>query len=475
MAADRTDAPAETTPDWPTCRLYGSCQGVRVSGSDACVEHLSPDKLELFLRNLHPGADLDVRGTKLSESLLDKLLVAVRDSGGRPVLGDLQCEAAELTDAWFAGLRCTRTASFFKARFNGDAMFPGVSFDGAASFNEAWFGGDVNFEEAQFREFAAFVGAEFANARSLGPMLAGELDLRGARFSGSVDIDADTLRVTCDEARFEDGVSLTVRYGMITASRAVFGAPSSIASPFARLLEVWSHVPEWFAEVIGAEGRGERPVLLGLHDTDVSNLVLVNVDLSRCGFTGSHRLDQLRLEGRCEFGTPPAGLRWTKRQVLAEEAGWRGWPSGLRGPSRVGPDRLAGLYRSLRKSLEDSKYEAGAGDFYYGEMEMRRRSIETRRAERWILWFYWLLSGYGQRGGRALTALLVLIATVGVLLVFFGQPAGEAAKIAVGAVVLREAGTELTTAGEWTVMTARFLGPVLLALAVLAVRARVKR
>jgi hypothetical protein len=44
-----------------------------------------------------------------------------------------------------------------------------------------------------------------------------------------------------------------------------------------------------------------------------------------------------------------------------------------------------------------------------------------------------------------------------------------------GAVVFREAGQTLTSAGSWTVMVARFAGPVLLALAVLAIRARVKR
>jgi hypothetical protein len=108
-------------------------------------------------------------------------------------------------------------------------------------------------------------------------------------------------------------------------------------------------------------------------------------------------------------------------------------------------------------------------------MEMRRHSAETPRAERAILWVYWLLSGYGQRAARAVAALLVVIAVVGVLLAVWGQPAAEAARIAVGAVVLREPGAELTAAGQWTVMVARVLGPVLLALAVLAVRARVKR
>jgi hypothetical protein len=139
------------------------------------------------------------------------------------------------------------------------------------------------------------------------------------------------------------------------------------------------------------------------------------------------------------------------------------------------PEQVAGLYRALRKSFEDSKNEAGAGDFYYGEMEMRRKARSTRWAERVILCLYWLLSGYGQRAGRALLALLVLITTVAGLLVVWGQPVEVAARIAVGAVVFRDDRTDLTAAGEWTVLVARFLGPVLLALAVLAVRARVKR
>lgn len=149
--------------------------------------------------------------------------------------------------------------------------------------------------------------------------------------------------------------------------------------------------------------------------------------------------------------------------MLAEERHYRGWPGTimLRLSGDIGPERLAGLYRSLRKSFEDSKNEAGAGDFYYGEMEMRRRSPATRLAERWILTLYWLLSGYGQRAARALVALLALIVVVTVLLWQWDRASGRRHGVDRGR--------------EWTVLVARFLGPVLLALAVLAVRARVKR
>jgi len=236
----------------------------------------------------------------------------------------------------------------------------------------------------------------------------------------------------------------------------------------------------------------DAPIVRSLRNTDVSKLVLVNVNLEWCMFADARRLDQLRFEGHCRFRNPPNSWRWSPRRVLIEECGVRRWPiESPNDPSKFlpphpgeTPERTATLYRSLRKAFEDSKNEAGAGDFYYGEMEMRRRSLATSRAERWILSSYWLLSGYGQRAGRALTAIGVLVVAVSVLLLTVGLPGehvwtwvqvDQSARIAMGAVVFRDAGQQLTPAGTWTVMIARFLGPVLLALAVLAVRTRVKR
>ncbi|MGW0522096.1 hypothetical protein [Crossiella sp. NPDC003009] len=139
-------------------------------------------------------------------------------------------------------------------------------------------------------------------------------------------------------------------------------------------------------------------------------------------------MDKLRLEGRSPFNRPPGGWqtdwawppvwRWTSRRVLAEEHPWRaergkpgGWMSdlpalegGVEEPP-VGPERRAVVYRSLRKAAEDAKNEAGAGDFYYGEMEARRHAPSTSLPERILLTVYWLVSGYGQRASRGLSVL----------------------------------------------------------------------
>jgi len=170
---------------------------------------------------------------------------------------------------------------------------------------------------------------------------------------------------------------------------------------------------------------------------------------------------------------------------------------------------LAASYRELRKGREDAKDEPGAADFYYGECEMRRHDSGTAKAERLILWAYWLLSGYALRAWRAFVALAAIIVFAGTVLAFWGFPDPApsfrpAAVDASGALVYQQQPTDpppgleqltagirfsarsatallrgpdraLTPIGEWLEISLRFVGPLLLGLAVLSVRGRVRR
>jgi len=214
-----------------------------------------------------------------------------------------------------------------------------------------------------------------------------------------------------------------------------------------------------------------RPRVLSLRQANVENLAVANVDLRACRFFGAHGLDQLRVEPDCDFAEPPPRRWYTRRRTLAEEHHWHarssledaaaradtkaGLTSNPHGPHDPGcwhppkcqpaawleqeakaeildPPRIASLYRLLRKALEDRKDEPGAADFYYGEMEMRRRRPPGRRpegratqdrGERVILTFYWLVSGYGLRATRAFAALLVTLVLSTALLYLFGLQA----------------------------------------------------
>lgn len=427
------------------------CIGIVVHDG-ACLGHLG-DQLDDYLDGLRPGDALEARGAVVTAVLVNRVLDRVKY--GRTVPGTIALEHAEIIgdDSRFELIDFNGDVSCSWARFAGSVRFNHSRFHQHVSFDNATFASTAQFENVQVTGELRFVNARFEKRARFGPLRASGLDLDGVRCAAMTEIDVQVERLTCRRARFEEGVVIRANDGAVFVEQARFGAPSLIS------------------------GIRVMPRLSSLRQTEVNNLELADVDLRLCVFAGAYRLDQLRLAGRCPFDRPPRGW-WTRRRTIVEEHVWRKWPTDRPDYWHLypaDPERMANVYRSLRKAFEDSKFEAGAGDFYYGEMEMRRHSAETPHAERWILTVYWLLSGYGQRAARAIAALVLVIVVVGVLLALWGQPAGDAARIAVGAVVLREPGAELTEAGQWTVMVARVLGPVLLALAVLAVRARVKR
>jgi hypothetical protein len=269
-----------------------------------------------------------------------------------------------------------------------------------------------------------------------------------------------------------------------------------------------------------------------LRGVDAAHLVLADIDLSRCLLTGTVHLDQLRLEGVCSFDKVPPRPHWrrwhpvrfTERLALAEEHHWRanersavpGWNVSVFGAQDARPASLAPVYRQLRKSFEDSKNEPGAADFYYGEMEMRRHSSQTPRAERGLLTAYWALSGYGLRATRALVWLLLAMASTILAMLLWGLPVDDpkpqttgkvtgqdirlitdtpdpanpvgplrervstkrfekALRVVVNSVIFRSSGQNLTTTGIYTEMASRLFEPVLLGFAVFAIRGRVKR
>jgi hypothetical protein len=276
------------------------------------------------------------------------------------------------------------------------------------------------------------------------------------------------------------------------------------------------------AEAILSAAPDASVRVASLRGVDAAHLVLADVDLSGCLFIGTVHLDQIRLEGACTFDTAPSGIHWrgwrpvrfTPRRTLAEEHHWRasqpgtapGWNVAVLGAGRLGPLQLAPVYRALRKAFEDGKHEPGAADFYYGEMEMRRHADDIPRSERGLLTAYWALSGYGLRASRALYWLAATMLATVLLLMGFGiaqdspkqevtgtVPAGKtdpqkpqgdrftskrfekALNVTLNSVVFRSSGQDLTTAGTYIEMASRLTEPILLGLAVFAVRNRVKR
>jgi uncharacterized protein YjbI with pentapeptide repeats len=433
--------------------------------------------------------------------------------------------------AYFSRASFQGPAYFDGADFQGPAYFDDTRFEKTTTFHDANFKASAElFQGASFEDYLGFRDVRFEITLRFGPLVAADkLVLDDATFARSILIEVATPLLSCARTRFEGGGTLRTRYAYLILDGAAFPQPMTISSGDKRfayrkynvrpLVEVKEDI------LHGKESSLDKayvsveltPQVVSMRGVDVSNLVITDMHLGSCLFAGTHHLDRLRIEGPNAFTDTPHGWkvgwawppvwRWTRRQVLAEEhhwrldsprggkrAGWRAFDDRLselidqhtgQAVTVIGPERITSLYRQLRKAQEDSKNEPGAADFYYGEMEMRRYAPSTPLPERWILHLYWLVSGYSLRGLRALTCLTVVIVGLAFMLQAAGFDGGDpsfrdaliyAAQSTLSIASGNKALTEhVTWVGEVLRIALRLVGPLLLGLALLSVRNRVKR
>ncbi|WP_432188707.1 pentapeptide repeat-containing protein [Streptomyces sp. Tue6028] len=542
------------TPTWPICG-HGGCRGVVVPRRGRCLAHVDAAGRQISLLSTAAGSPADYRGVPFTPELLEEL----RRRSQR-ILYEARFEQAVFTgDADFSGFLFSGPVDFRDARFEGAADFTRIGVRGHADFRRTAFEDDVTFDRGDFEGAADFSRAEFRGrvsltgtrvardvrldmARCSGPLEAmivsgSEIHLTGAVLERPARLYAATPRLTCRDTTFLGPSTLRVRRTQVDLTDANLAAQVSILQHFGPF-----YLPD------GTNMEETRPLgwgspffaeLLSVRGVDVSFLTVVDMGLGPCQFFGAHHLDQIRITGESLFRSPRPGwgvhggipLRWTNRRAMADEhllrqrlessdrnrRAWTDIDDDLPG-TVMEPAHVAQLYRQLRKALEDSKDEPGAGDFYYGEMEMRRLDrAETTRAERWLLHAYWLLSGYGLRASRALAWLLLAVCVTVVLMLGLGlpdkspsqtvtgdlPPSGgkvtlevdtpdpvltlpvadrftlerfeKTLRIVLNSVIFRSSGQDLTTWGTYTEMISRFTEPVFLGLAVLAVRGRIKR
>jgi uncharacterized protein YjbI with pentapeptide repeats len=428
--------------------------------------------------------------------------------------GDTEFEEAVFQDeARFVEAKFQGLARFGWTVFHGPARFARATFQADADFREATFQGDARFDDVELRSSACFESVSFDGTLQFGPLLAHQaLVLDDVRFAQPTRIEVSARAISCRRARFPAGVRLRLRWARVVLDDSDFPAPSILTGVRRLASDELAEREERIAEA-WTERISKEPRLASLHWANVAGLGLNNVDLADCRFAGAHNLDKLRLEADVSFATAPSRLgRLSKggwRQVIAEERAWRAsrssprwerpwWPERLDPePAVLDPGQIAGLYRALRKGREDIKDEPGAADFYYGEMEMRRRAQRPRgstsdtrasssswgRVERSILTAYWLVSGYGLRAWRSLVwlaGITVALAVAFHLVGFVRPPQPDTYWTSLlyasrATLSLTDPEVTLTAWGKFLQAVLRLTGPVLLGLALLALRGRVKR
>lgn len=316
---------------------------------------------------------------------------------------------------------------------------------------------------------------QLSSPSTIGPLNISELaDLSNAYFTRPVRMMISASRLSLARASFDRGGRIECKRAKIDLSRLAANAALLI---------------------IGDEGSA----VSSMEDADCAHLRLSSLDLSDCYFYGCHDLQGITLESTVSLTNAPRPLR-SRRRCIADEFTWRaansrwrkadwskehhdGERKAISPPSPVAGSRAAGeiadVYRSLRISVETRSNEPGAADFYYGEMEMRRRDRTVGRADRLIVWTYWLVSGYGLRALRSVFCLVCVFVAGSILMQEFGIKKGHwpTAFIASGQSIIPglSVSSSLTSSGQAFEIALRIIGPVLLGLGLLALRNRVRR
>jgi uncharacterized protein YjbI with pentapeptide repeats len=406
---------------------------------------------------------------------------------------------------------------FRESVFTGNALFPDAIFSDSAfvktTFSDiALFGGakfsrDARFGDTTFNEDAWFWGVTFTHDVNFG----GATFVHGAQFGGA------TFKEKADfsNAAFADTVDFTPLDGsedtsVVELARAKFTGPTrvSLGRPLS-LTQVIVQAP------LTIVATGPKAAVASLERATLEAPVVLDegVRLTRCILSGATGLDRLRIPGFPGWiryvGSALGGLVFSGRQVIADELLFRAMFFGdkrahslvdkLEIDTSVLPDNprtIEAVYRQLRASLEASKAAPAAADFYYGEMEMRRLSTE-QPFESMLLWLYKVTCGYGLRASRALATYAIVLLSFTFLFRYLTSSFVNSQKAAAGggehplsfqrfwdvaAILIRSSvsflspiTSGLTALGTLMLVALRFSAPVALALAILAVRARVQR
>lgn len=440
------------------------------------------------------------------------------------------------SNLYFSRAQIFGEVDFRAADFTGEAQFTSVEVGEKTTFQDATFRDNVLFPGARFAEDVSFTGADLAK-RLVGPLVCGGLvDLARSVLRAPMRIQIAARAISLHAAQVDAALTLDARYASIHLLDAVLSQP--VAVNFSPKPPVLNNTPVPEDLLTGHDLRpaiftlgGVDVAHLALSGVDLTQCRFTGAHhLDQIRFEGHIAF---------AAPPAPARLlhlpvwRWTRRRTIAEEHHWRalplpgrsvvrtrGWEHGTTHPDPAttpGPKDLAATYRQLRKALEDGKNEPGAADFYFGETEMRRLDRDTPLGERVLLHAYWLVSGYGLRASRALAALGVAMTLTVMLMMLWGLPnptprqtatgtmpasgrsihlvidkgdarltgplgqrwttqrAQGASRVVLNSVIFRSSGQDLTTAGTWIEMFSRFTEPLLLGLAALAARGRIKR
>ncbi len=241
-------------------------------------------------------------------------------------------------------------ANFSGALFNKMADFSRTQFEISANFSRTQFEESADFRSAQFKEYASFLHADFND----------DTFFSSAQFKGVANfLGAQFNHVVLRAIQFNNAYFLGAQFN----NEAYFsdsefqGAVSFIDANF----------PSSDKDLIFFKNvKFHKPKDARFRNIDLSNVSFLYTDVSEVEFLNE---------------------KWARkngRLIVADE-------------TRIGKDKsvtygaVAQLYRRLRLNYESNYRFAEAGEFFIGEMEMRRFDVNTNirneKIKKVVLWF----------------------------------------------------------------------------------------
>ncbi len=289
----------------------------------------------------------------------------------------------------FVMARFVREAGFYNSSFADKAIFGSVKFEGSAVFARAVFNNEADFGFCTFAQQAFFAFATFEqdadfsiatftqDAHFVGTKFLRQVDFQQANFVAAVEFR---------ETKFREDAELLP--GPIF-SLAQFARPEA-----AIFYRVWLGQARFY-----------------------------NCDVSRLNFSSVY------------WRTRPNGKQQLFEECIDFQAAGDLSP-GPNEPNERDYGLIAEIYQQLKKNYDNRQDYWTAGDFHYGEMEMKRlHSPRKNKAVRWLhrhlglVAWYRYASEYGESYVRPLLALLVVLVVFTLLFpipgMVFNKPDGS--------------------------------------------------
>lgn len=306
--------------------------------------------------------------------------------------------AADFTSATFSA-----RAYFVSAIFSGTADFSGATFLAEANFSKATFSMETNFTGATFNSLANFFKASFsAYTDFIGTTFRVEARFAKATFNSLANFFKASF---CMEAYFtgsllgaytnfnETTFSTNVYFGGadfngdVTFSLTTFDAEADFNSAtfaaFVRFAGDKNHPVFGEGSYLDLQyAQIEKPERVSFHSFTLRPHWFINVDARKFEFVN---------------------VKWPSTGLTPEI-------ESLRDRKVESPHRLLSIaYRRLAVNAEENHRYREAAKFRYGSMDVRRQEDWRGMAFWRLTWWYWLLSGYGERITWAAGCLLLIL------------------------------------------------------------------